>query len=77
MKKVFLLFCVIFLLGAAYGKDVTVLYNFPMESGITDVSETVTIMEDANAFSAFVAVANQKSLGLDLQFFDFITQSNC
>ena len=71
MKKVFLLFCVIFLLGAAYGKDVTVLYNFPMESGITDVAETVTITEDANAFSAFIAVANQKSLGLDLQFFDF------
>ncbi|MDD5148334.1 MAG: terpene cyclase/mutase family protein [Candidatus ainarchaeum sp.] len=69
MKR-FLVFCaLLFLLGFASAKDVTVIFNFP-SGPHADVIKLASLPEDANAFSAFSAAAAADSLDLNLAYFD-------
>ncbi len=67
IKRLSILLFAIFVLYSASAKSVTVIYNFPAGQG-TDVSQAITLADDANAFSAFVNVANSSGITLDLVY---------
>ncbi len=72
LGKFFLLvFAFALLLQAIPAKEVTVIYDFPLNSTTADIKETATVADDANAFSAFAKAASNNSLALDVSYFDF------
>ncbi|MFH1390903.1 MAG: DUF4430 domain-containing protein [Candidatus Diapherotrites archaeon] len=70
MKKYLLVISLLLFAGIALADQITVKYNFPLDKGITDVSEIIEI-NDENAFTAFIEVANSNNLVLDLDYYDF------
>ncbi len=69
MKKILITILVLSLLAQfSAAKDVTIIFNFP-EGASTDVQELVSLPDDANAFHAFVTVANNNSLSLDMTYY--------
>ena len=72
MKKIFLIAALILLAGAALAaKTVAVKFNFPLESGISDIAGQTIVLDDENAFTAFLQAANENSASLDISYFDF------
>ncbi|HLC53946.1 MAG TPA: hypothetical protein VJK03_05370, partial [Candidatus Nanoarchaeia archaeon] len=67
MKGMLILLFAVLVLYSASAKSVTVIYNFPAGQG-TDVSQAVTLADDANAFTAFANVANSNGINLDLVY---------
>ena len=67
IKGMLILLFAVLVLYSASAKSVTVIYNFPAGQG-TDVSQAVALIDDANAFSAFVNVANSNGINLDLVY---------
>ncbi len=69
MKKVIVLvLCFAMFFGAVQAKDVTVIFNFP--EGTTDIVDTVSVNEDANAFTAVALAAQNNGVELDLSYYD-------
>ncbi|MEK6941659.1 MAG: prenyltransferase/squalene oxidase repeat-containing protein [archaeon] len=72
LKKIFLIAALVLLAGTALAaKTVTVKFNFPLESGISDISTQTPAPDDENAFTAFLQAANENAISLDISYFDF------
>ncbi|MBI2598234.1 MAG: DUF4430 domain-containing protein, partial [Candidatus Diapherotrites archaeon] len=71
MKKIFFLIAVFLLVNFAFAKNLVVKFNFPLNSGIEDITQEVSVSDDENAFTAFLEAAKQKSLQPEISFFDF------
>lgn len=67
-KEIIVLLAFILLIQVAAAKNVTVVYNFPEES-CPDAVETISLSEDANAFTAFTQVAGMHSIDLNMAYF--------
>ncbi|MBI4052636.1 MAG: DUF4430 domain-containing protein [Candidatus Diapherotrites archaeon] len=73
MRKIgFLFFVLLFVFAqAAQAKTVNVKFNFPYANASADTSASVNVADDANAFTAFVQAAQEKSVALDIAYYDF------
>lgn len=70
MKKILFTILMLSLLAQfAIAKDVTVIFNFP-EGTSPDVQELVSLPEDSNSFRAFVTLAGQEGLELDMAYYE-------
>lgn len=70
MKKILITLLIIAMLAQPVpAKDITVIFNFP-EGTSADVQETITLEEDANAFHAFVTVADEQNLELGMTYYE-------
>ncbi len=64
-----LFFALLLLAPAGFAKEVTVIYNFPAET-FADIEESISVSEDANAFSAFMRVAQQYGLDMNMTYYE-------
>ena len=71
MKKLVLFFFFALLLQAAIAKEVSVSFNFPLNSGFQDFKQTITTVDDANAFTAIMQAASSAALSLGVSYYDF------
>lgn len=73
MKKVFLAMFFLLFLQAVTAQQVNVetVFNFPLESGLQDVFDGVTVNPDSNAFTAFVLSAEQNNIELEIIYYPF------
>ncbi len=70
MKKILIALLILALLTQfAAAKYVTTIFNFP-EGTSQDIEELCTVPEDANAFHAFVTVAESSGLEMDLTYYE-------
>lgn len=70
-RKIIVFLAILALSGLALAKEVSVSYNFPLEGGLADVKESVSVADDANAFTALVQLAQEKGIALDISYYDF------
>jgi len=72
-KKILILgmLFVILLSGTASAKNVNVKFNFPLNNASNDSTSSVSVPDDSNAFNAFAVAAQQKSISLDVSYYDF------
>ena len=68
LKKILLLILFSFLAAHAAAKNVAIIYNFPAGT-FTDIEDSISIADDANAFNAFMQVAAAYNLQMDMTYY--------
>jgi len=70
LKKILATLLILVLLAQpALAKELTVIFNFP-EGTSPDMEQTIQLAEDANAFHAFVTVADLQDLEMDMTYYE-------